>query len=58
MKTIIIGGVLLVIAFFSIRAVIKVLSGKESGCSCGDCSKKGSCKNYDEKNYSIGICIN
>ena len=49
MKTVIIGGILLVIAFFSIRAVIKVLSGKESGCSCGECNKKDSCGNYDDK---------
>jgi hypothetical protein len=47
-KTIIVGIILLIIAFFSIKKLLKVLRGEESGCSCGGCDKKNSCGNYDE----------
>lgn len=48
-KTIIIGAILLAVALFSIKKLIKVLRGEESGCSCGSCDKKDNCCNFDEK---------
>lgn len=48
-KTIVVGLILIVIAYFSIKKLVKVLRGEESGCSCSGCDKKNSCGNYDDK---------
>lgn len=47
-KTIIVGLILLLIAYFSIKKLVKVLRGEESGCNCSGCNKKDNCGNYDE----------
>jgi hypothetical protein len=46
MKTIILIIIVAVIAFFSLKSVIKMLKG-EGGCSCG---KSGSCNIKDKCN--------
>ncbi len=51
MKTIIVLAVVGVIAFFSIRSLIKSLKG-EGGCNCSksdDCSVKKSCPSKNKK---------
>ncbi|WP_372712569.1 FeoB-associated Cys-rich membrane protein [Ilyobacter sp.] len=50
MRTIIVIGVVAVIAFFSLRSVVKMLKG-ESGCGCSkdsNCAMKDHCSSKDK----------
>lgn len=52
MKTVILLIIVAVIAFFGLRSVYRMITGKESGCGCscgGKCKSGGSCPSHDIK---------
>lgn len=48
MKTAILIGIVAIIAFYALRSVYKMLTGKEGGCSCscGSCKASGKCPSH------------
>lgn len=51
MKTVILIVIVAVIAFFALRSVFRMFTGKGSGCSCGcgGCKSEGSCPSHNIK---------